>query len=141
MFAFLTPRRATQVSLDASGAVSGAKSYPRLLQADCVIRGDDLDADMDVLRKSDASCEVAFADYLLPGETVRAASLSVALRGDFDGEGEFVRGLDADGVEVAGRGSPSRARVVHAAAHPLHTGVAHVFGAPCVLKRCACAWS
>ena len=44
----------------------------RLLQADCVIRGDDLDADMDVLRKSDASCEVAFADYLLPGETVRA---------------------------------------------------------------------
>jgi hypothetical protein len=52
------PRRATQVSLDASGAVSGAKSYPRLLQADCVVRGDDLDADMDVLRKSDASCEV-----------------------------------------------------------------------------------
>jgi hypothetical protein len=97
------PRRATQVSLDASGAVSGAKSYPRLLQADCVVRGDDLDADMDVLRKSDASCEVAFADYLLPGETVRAASLSVALRGDFDGEGEFVRGLDADGAEVAGR--------------------------------------
>ena len=85
-----------------SGAQRAPKLYPRTIMKDCYIGGNQLGTDSRVVVPADESCTVIYGAYLMPGETLEGATVSVTIRGDLDDAGEMVESVTADGVQVAG---------------------------------------
>lgn len=84
-----------------SGALRDPKVYPRTIVKECFISGDQRYRDHRVAVPADESCTVDFSEYLMVGESLEGADVSIMIQGDLDNPGEMIDGVTADGVEVA----------------------------------------